>query len=51
MPLFDTIENFPMTYENVDGVIVPITRQETYAIAYATKLLENIFNDNRRIGL
>lgn len=49
MSLFDTIENFPINHENVDGVITPTTRQDTYAIAYATKLLENIFNDSARI--
>lgn len=49
MSIFDTIENFPMSYENEQGIIVPMTRRDTIAIAFATEQLAYIFNSNARI--
>jgi hypothetical protein len=51
MSIFNRIENFPMTHENEQGVIVETTRRDTMAIAYATLQLEHIFNDNAGIRL
>lgn len=47
MSFFTNLEQFPMTHENFDGVIVPTTRRDIIAISYATLQLENIFNDSR----
>ena len=51
MSIFDKIEQFPMTHENVNGDIVPTTIHDTIAIAYATEQLAYIFNSNARIKL
>lgn len=51
MSIFDKIEQFPMTHENVRGEIVPTTKRDTIAIAYTTERLAYIFNNNARIKL
>jgi hypothetical protein len=50
MSIFYHIENFPYTIEREDESITPANDKDKSVITITYLKLENIFNDNARIG-